>query len=397
MLENEQNTTPSILIVDDNSANLEVLGGFLQKEGMDLEFALDGSTALKWLDIKVFDLILLDIMMPIMDGFEVCSLIKGNPSYRGIPIIFITAKTDSESIVRGFKSGAVDYITKPFIQSELLARVKTHLDIIKSKQNIIGYLNKIEEKNENINSSIRYARNIQKAILNTTKLSLRDLPEHFILNSPKDILSGDFYWINNVEGRVIFAVMDCTGHGVPGALMSILGTTLLNEIIIQENILQPEKILESLRNKLILSLGQDKETINVKDSIEGSIINYNPDSGILLFAGTHNPLIQIADNEIKKRKADRIPIGFYENPSPFTLNSLYIKKGDLVYLFSDGIIDQIGGPDAKRISSKRFSELLYEFHDLPLETQKIKLSEYLISWKGEIEQTDDILVLGIKF
>ena len=380
----------SILIVDDNVRNLQVLGGFLKNEGIEAEFAIDGISAFDWLGKKKFDLILLDVMMPGIDGFEVCSKIKNNPAYQDISVIFITAKADTDSIIKGFKAGAVDYITKPFIKSELLARVKTHLNIINSKQIIIHYLKKI-------NSSIEYARNIQDAVLNTSEVNTENLPKYFIFNRPKDILSGDFCWINKIDAQAIFAVMDCTGHGVPGALMSILGTTLLNETITQENVLLPDKILESLRKKLIRSLGQNQVIISVKDGIEGSIVNYNLESGVLLYAGTLNPIIHISDNKMNEIKADRIPIGFYEKQVNFSLKTINIKKGDTIYLFTDGYFDQFGGPDTKKIMSKRFSELLFKNHNLPLRSQKKKLIDYLKWWQKDEEQTDDILIVGIQF
>ncbi len=387
----------SVLIVDDNIKNLQILGGFLQKEGLFVEFALNGRSALGWLEKKKFDIVLLDIMMPEMDGFEVCKEIKKNKLNGDIPVIFITAKTDTESIVKGFETGAVDYITKPFIQSELLARVRTHLNIQYSKEQITNYLHEIEERNKNIRSSIEYARNIQKAVLSTTEINLKYLPEYFVLNRSKDILSGDFYWIKNLKEQVIFTVMDCTGHGVPGALMSILTVTLLNETIVHGNIFQPDKILENLRTKLILSLGQNQGAFSVKDGIEGSVINYHPETGILQFAGTHKPAILIHNHEISEIMADKIPIGFFEKPANFTLKTINITRGDILYLFTDGYVDQFGGPDTKKIMSGRFRELLIKYHDLPLETQKTKLLEYLLWWQKEVEQTDDILVLGIKF
>lgn len=156
---------PSVLVVDDNVKNLQILCGFLQNEGMMVEFALDGMSALSWLKKKKFDLILLDIMMPGMDGFEVCSLIKKNPVISEIPIILITAITDSESIIKGFETGAVDYITKPFIKSELLIRVKTQIEIKKSRDEIARNLKEIEYKNKLITYSIQYAKTIQTAVL----------------------------------------------------------------------------------------------------------------------------------------------------------------------------------------------------------------------------------------
>jgi len=397
MSHKEYTSPPAVLVVDDNPNNLEILGGFLQKEGMDVEFALDGKTALNWLENKPFDLILLDINMPGMDGYEVCSRIKGNPMLKETPIIFITANIDSESIIKGFESGAVDYITKPFIQNELLARVKSQLDIKKTKDKLLLYLSEIEDQNRNKKDSIEYARKIQKALLSSSSVKTESLPENFILLLPKDILSGDFYWHCKVNNNIVLTVMDCTGHGVPGALMSILGVALLNETVLHEKITEPDKILESLRKKMINSLGQNHENLKVKDTIEGTVITYNLETGVLDFSGAFNPLIHIHNNELKEIKGDKTPIGFYEWMGKFTRKTITIEKGDIIYLFSDGYIDQFGGPESKKIMSKRFRELLFKNHNLPLASQKAKLLDYLNNWKGDVEQTDDILVAGIRF
>ena len=390
-------TNSSVLIVDDNPRNLQVLGSFLKEAGLLVDFAVNGHSALEWLNKRRFDLILLDIMMPGMNGFEVCRKIKENPVTCQIPVIFITAVTDTESIVKGFNIGAVDYITKPFIQDELLVRVKTQLEVVRSKQLILDYLSKIEEKNKNINNSIDYARYIQNAVLHTSETSSNHIPDHFIIDCPKDILSGDFYWINSIQDKAIFAVMDCTGHGVPGALMSILGLTFLNDIIIHAGILQPDKILESLRYKIILALGQNKDIVSVKDGMEGSVLIFNPETSNVKFSGTQNPVIHISDHKINIIKADKTPIGFYDRPTTYSLNSIKMKSGDMIYMFSDGYIDQFGGPDSKKIMSRRFRELLLKYHDLPLLAQKTKLEEYLNCWRCNLEQTDDILVVGIRF
>ncbi|HUX58346.1 MAG TPA: response regulator [Bacteroidales bacterium] len=387
---------PSVLIVDDNVKNLQILGGFLQNEKLIVEFAIDGMSALNWLDKKKFDLILLDIMMPGLDGYEVCSLIKKNPAISEIPIIFITAKTDSESIIKGFETGAVDYITKPFIQSELLVRVKTQLNIKKANEQINHYLKEIEDRNKNISDSIDYARYIQDAVLNTSEKNLKFLLEYFILNLPKDILSGDFYWLCEKDNKIIIAVMDCTGHGVPGALMSILGITLLNEIVLHDHIIQPDKILESLRSKIINALSQKKGYGHIKDGIEGSVICFDTESKKLLYSGAFNPLILIHADEIFDIKADRIPIGYYEINGNFTLHEIDIEKNDTIYLFSDGIIDQFGGPKTKRFMLKHLKKILLGNHNKTMIRQKEILIEEFNRWKGDLVQTDDILVLGIR-
>jgi sigma-B regulation protein RsbU (phosphoserine phosphatase) len=386
----------SVLVVDDNVKNLQILGGILQNEGFKVEFALDGISALSWLENQVFDLILLDIMMHGMDGFEVCSQIKKNLNYCEIPIIFITAQTDSDSIVKGFEKGAVDYITKPFIKDELLARVSTQLNIKKTKDQVNHYLKEIEEKNKNISDSIEYASYIQNAVISTSENNLNILSEHFIIYLPKDILSGDFYWIVKTEDKFIIAVMDCTGHGVPGAFMSILGNTLLNEIVLNDRIEKPDKILESLRSRLIAALGQTKESFHIKDGIEGLVISIDPSSDKIHYSGSFNPLIHIRNGQILEIKADRMPIGYFEFSINFTLNEIQVEKNDMIYMFSDGITDQFGGPAKKRFMKRRLKEIFQQIWDKDLHVQKEFILSELNLWKHELEQTDDILVLGIR-
>lgn len=390
MSNSETVSTTSVLIVDDNPKNLQVLGALLQKEGIDVEFALDGVNALGWLEKKNFDLVLLDIMMPVMDGFEVCSRIKENPSISDIPIIFITAKTDSDSIVKGFELGGVDYITKPFITSELLARVNSHVQIKKSKD-------KIELQSRNINDSIKYARNIQKAVLNTSLSKLGFYPENFILYLPKDIVSGDFYWYYKEDDFFILAVMDCTGHGVPGAFMSILGTTLLNEIVLHNGKAKPDEILECLRSRLIDTLGQNQDLIHIKDGMEGAVIRYNFNTAELNYSGAFNPLYHIRNDKIIKIDADRVPVGYFEKVIKFSMKTIHIEKGDIIYLSSDGYIDQFGGIEKRKLMSSGFIPLLEKIHNYPMEKQKSELLDFCDHWKGDLEQTDDILVVGVQF
>jgi phosphoserine phosphatase RsbU/P len=394
--ENE-NYSSSVLIVDDNPRNLQVLGGMLQKEGgMGIEFALNGESALDWLNRKQFDLVLLDIMMPGMDGFEVCSHMKNNPSTKGIPVIFITAKTDSESIVKGFQTGGVDYITKPFVPSELLARVQSQIQIRKAKEKILQYTREIEEHHRNIRDSIEYAKYIQRAVMRSSFSKSGFLPEYFILNLPKDIVSGDFYWFYEIDDLFILAVMDCTGHGVPGGFMSILGMTLLNEIVVRDKILRPDKILETLRDRIVFSLGQNYGKVRIRDGMEGSVITYNKKARRLSYSGSYNPMLLIHNNEMNVIRADRLPIGYYEKTGNFNMTSIQVEEGDMIYLYSDGYIDQFGGPEKRKVSSKAFMLHLKRYQHLPMTDQKNELINFLNQWKENMEQTDDILVVGIK-
>jgi len=387
---------PSVLIVDDNVKNLQILGGFLQNEGLTVEFALDGISALSWLEKKKFDLILLDIMMPVMDGFEVCSMIKKNPVISEIPLIFITAKKDAESIIKGFEKGAVDYITKPFIKSELLIRVKTQLEIKKGRDGIARNLKEIEFKNKLITYSIQYAKTIQTAVLKASQNGLILFPEHFCLSLPKDIVSGDFYWFYRIDNKLLVGVFDCTGHGIPGAFMSILGVTLLNETVIREKIDDPHLILNRLREKIIDALGQKGISPEVADGMDGSIISYDLQSKELVYSGAFNMMYLIRDNEIIEFKGDKMPISFYPKMTGFSSHEIKTKPNDIIYLFTDGYNDQFGGQEVKKFLSSQLKEVLMRNHEKPLKVQKQLLLDIYLNWRGREDQVDDITIVGLK-
>ena len=389
-------TAPAILIVDDNPKNLQILGNYLQMEGYHVEFALDGKSALDWTKRAEFDLILLDIMMPGMDGFEVCKILKTDPVYQKIPIIFLTAKIDTESIVKGFDIGAVDYVIKPFNQKELIARVKTQIEIKQSRDEISKYLLEIEYKNKIIKYSIQSAQIIQNAVLKASVNGTDFFTEQFCLFLPKDIVSGDFYWFQRIDNKLIVGVFDCTGHGVPGAFMSILGVTLLNETVIRERIVAPHLILKRLREKIISALGQKGIFWEVKDGMDGSIISYDLKSRTLAFSGAFNPMYIIRKNKIIEFRGDSMPLAYHEKMSDFVSQEIETKPGDLIYLFTDGYVDQFGGKEDKKFRRSQFKDVLLKNHKKPLIEQKELLLNTHLNWKGREDQVDDITVVGLK-
>ncbi len=396
MEKNNTIVTPLVLIVDDNPKNLQVLGNYLQKEGYLVEFALNGKSALDWIKQVEFDLILLDIMMPGMDGFEVCKIIKSDPVYQKIPVIFLTAKIDAESIVTGFDLGAVDYVIKPFNQKELIARVKTQIEIKRGRDEISRNLKEIEYKNKLIKSSIRYAQTIQAAVLRASENGSDFFPEQFILLLPKDIVSGDFYWFHRMDNKILVGVFDCTGHGIPGAFMSILGVTLLNETVIREKINDPHLILNRLREKIIEALGQKGIISEVRDGMDGSIISFDLASKKLVYSGAYNPVYLIRDNKIIELKGDRMPLSHYAKMADFSSHEIKTKPNDLIYLFTDGYMDQFGGLKAKKFRTAQFKEVLIRYHKNPLEAQKQLLLDAYLNWKDKEEQVDDITIVGLK-
>ena len=343
-----------------------------------------------------FDLILLDIMMPGMDGFEVCKIIKSDPLNQKTPVIFLTAKVDTASIVKAFDLGAVDYLTKPFNQKELIARVKTQIEIKKSRDEIAKNLEEIKNKNKLITYSIQYAHTIQAAVLKASQDGSDFFRDMFRLILPKDIVSGDFCWFHRIDNKLLVGVFDCTGHGIPGAFMSILGVTLLNETVIREKIIEPYLILNRLREKIIEALGQKGIFSEVKDGMDGSVISYDLTNKTLVYSGAFNPMYLIRNNKIIEFKGDRMTLSHHDNMSDFSSQEIETKPNDLVYLFTDGYMDQFGEKEMKKIRPVQFKKILIRNNKKPLEEQRQLLLDAYLDWKGNEEQVDDILVVGLR-
>lgn len=255
----------------------------------------------------------------------------------------------------------------------------------------------IEEKNKDITDSINYASRIQRAMLPKTG-EIEGLNENcFILYLPKDIISGDFYWFCRSHDKLIAVAADCTGHGVPGALMSMLGISFLEEIVNYRKITEPGQILNELRRQVERSLRQKGGMEEAKDGMDISLCVIDRSKNILRFSGAFNSLYLIRKNELLEFDADRMPIGisgFLEKS--FTTQEIPINKNDIIYMFSDGYADQFGGPQSKKYKYSTLKTLLLGIHTLPLAKQKQKLEKEFLDWKGDSPQIDDVLILGLK-
>lgn len=256
----------------------------------------------------------------------------------------------------------------------------------------------IEEQKKHIMDSIHYARRIQNAILPSYNMIGEHLQNYFVLYLPKDIVSGDFYWFHDTDGLFMVAAVDCTGHGVPGAFMSIVGFNQLNHVVNVKKARTASIILDELNKGVITTLNENKGTGSIKDGMDMALCILDIKSGKAEFAGANNPMYLIRNNELIKYKGDRFPIGAFEGSEPqlFKNNEIDLSTGDCLYLFSDGYADQFGGPENKKFMYKKFEDLLIEIHGEPMEVQKEKLLSRLNSWKGRNEQVDDILVIGIR-
>jgi Serine phosphatase RsbU, regulator of sigma subunit len=256
----------------------------------------------------------------------------------------------------------------------------------------------IEEQKKHIMDSIYYARRIQNAILPSFNFISVYLKHYFILYLPKDIVSGDFYWVHETDGLFMIAAVDCTGHGVPGAFMSIVGFNQLNHAVTVKKARSAGSILDELNKGMISTLNENKMDSSIKDGMDMSLCVLDLKKKKAEFAGANNPLYLIRDNELIKYRGDKLPIGAFEGTIPqlFINHEIDLLPGDCLYLFSDGYADQFGGPENKKLLYRRFEEYLLEVHNQPMDDQKEFLKSKLNEWRGENDQVDDILVMGIK-
>ena len=257
----------------------------------------------------------------------------------------------------------------------------------------------LAEKNRDITSSIEYAKRIQEAILPAQELIFSKLKKSFILYKPKDIVSGDFYWFGEKENFKIVAAVDCTGHGVPGAFMSMIGHNLLNQIISEKDMFDPGLILQELHKGIQSALKQGQNQIHTNDGMDVSMIAINTETRDCFWAGAYRNLVIIdKDNNLEKIDGNKYPVGGSQINSArvFTTHARTLKENDSIYMFTDGYADQFGGEKGKKFMVKRFQEILININKLEISEQKNELETQFNDWKGTFEQVDDVLVIGIK-
>lgn len=265
--------------------------------------------------------------------------------------------------------------------------------VTKKQKGIIEHQKaEVEEKNKEITDSINYAKRIQTAILPPHKIIKEMLPDSFVLYKPKDIVAGDFYWLEKKGETVLFAACDCTGHGVPGAMVSVICNNGLNRSVREYNLIEPGKILDKTREIVIQEFEKSEE--EVKDGMDVSLLAFN--GRTIKWSGANNPLWIIRGGEIIEWKADKQPIGKYANSKPFTTHEIEIHKGDMVYIFTDGLQDQFGGEKGKKFKASKLKELLLSVQDKSMDEQKQIVEQTFESWRGGLEQNDDVCIIGIR-
>jgi serine phosphatase RsbU (regulator of sigma subunit) len=402
-----------ILYVDDEKDNLTVFFSSFRRH-YNVYLASSGSEGIEIMKNHEIHLVIVDQRMPEMTGIQF--LEKIIPDYPDCMRFIITGFSDVEAIIQAINTGRVyQYINKPWKKEDLQIMIDKALDMYNLRkqnrkliddlremnqtleQQVIKRTEKIEAQNKEIRCSIHYASKIQHALMPTPGEMEKLLPSHFILSKPKDIVSGDFYWLSNKDDKVIFVVADCTGHGIPGAFMSILGISFLNEIVNKTVTIRANEILNQLSGSVIKSLHQTGNITDNRDGMEIALCVIDSKRKKIQYSGAFRPLYLIRNSQLTEYKGDSMPIGIYDTEDKsFTNNEISFQKNDMIYMFSDGYVDQLGGADRKTFRSENFKKLLINIHLMPAYEQKVILEEKLNGWRGNIEQIDDVLVAGLR-
>lgn len=271
-------------------------------------------------------------------------------------------------------------------------------EVVRQKEEIQTKNQELEVLYKHVTDSIKYAKRIQEAILPPDSLVKRLLPNSFVLYKPKDIVSGDFYWMEEKDGKTMFAAVDCTGHGVPGAFMSIVGYNILKHVVTNNNYTTPALILDRLNEGVSETLHHGHQEAQAKDGMDISFCTIDYTKMEIEYAGAYNPLYIVRNGELIQIKANKFPIGLFlgEEKKKFTNHVIQLQKGDCLYIFSDGYADQFGGPNGKKFRANNFRNLLVEISTLPVEKQREILNRTIKEWRGTLDQVDDILVIGVQ-
>lgn len=387
------------------------------------DFAENGAVALEKLKADPeIEVLFTDINMPVMDGLTLLNNIKEDGLLQ--KAVVISAYGDLKNIRTAMNRGAFDFVTKPIDITDLEATLskaisemevfRKGLEAIKENERLIVEQNEklelqvkertaeivhqkeiIEDKNKEILDSIHYAKRLQAAILPPERQMNEFFAQHFTLYMPKDIVAGDFYWAEMLDDHIYLVAADCTGHGVSGALMSMLGVSLLSRVVNEKQITEPGAILNALHLAVIAALKQQENETH--DGMDILLCRFTKDFTELTFAGANRPLWLVRNGILEEFKTDKMPIGGLQiEHISFTTLTLSLEKNDMLYLSTDGYADQFGGEAGKKLMTKRFKEVLTEISGKSLNDQKEHLYKVHNDWKGEQEQVDDILVIGVR-
>lgn len=377
----------NILLVEDEETDADLLIRFLKKE-INLSYlrVWDRDIFIKALEENEYDLIIADQVLPQFSGIEAFRISKT----KNIPFILITGSVSEALLTEYAKEGIDDYLLK-----NNLLRLPSAIKNVISKKKIEQLYQKLKIVNKEIKNSINYAKIIQEAMLPEESVLHTNFRGSFIFYKPKDILSGDFYWFKKVEDVFSIAVADCTGHGIPGALLSMMGFNILYEAVATKKIVQPSVVLDRLNKQVRRILKHGAATLS--DGMDIAFCTIDLKNKNMMYAGANRPLFIERDKKLIEFKPDKNSIGGIDNKEiKFTNHTVPIKKGDRIFLFSDGYADQFSEKTDKKITIKRLREIFIQSSSLSFEEQKEFIIRFFENWKGNKEQTDDVLLMCIQ-
>jgi len=386
-----------ILLIEDSDIDADLLVRFLNKQKIKFSCTRvwNANTFLDEIKSnKQYDLIIADHNLPQfsgMEAFHICKSLNKN-----IPFIIVTGSVSEKVLTEYAKEGVDDYILK-----DNLLRFPSAIQNLLTKKKIETLNAQLSETNKKLNNaysdikdSIDYARLLQDAILPDKSILKDAFPESFIMFKPKDVLSGDFYWFEKKEDTFFVSVADCTGHGVPGSLLAMMGNNLINEAVNLKGLSEPSDILSRLNKQVKRILKQDKTSVS--DGMDMAFCAININNKILTYAGANRPLFIEREKKLIEVKPDKISIGgIQERTMQFTNHRIQIQKGDRIFLFSDGYVDQFSEQLNKKITIKRLRELLIQSAALSFNDQNQFIVDFFEQWKGTHEQIDDVLLMCI--
>lgn len=393
-------TGKRILTIDDSPTTRMYLSKMLERYGATVVGAATGQEGVEKALGARFDLVLLDLMLPDLHGTEVLAMAR---TYDQItPIVMLSGEGRIHAVLDALGQGADGYIEKSDLAAidtvgflySLERAIERRAAIVEQKR----LQAELAEKNTEILDSINYASRIVRAILPGEEQMGRLLREHFVFFKPRNILSGDFYWIHDIGGSVVFAVADCTGHGVPGAMMSVIGHTLLNQIVVEEQTSEPALILEKLHVGIRKALKQGEDSADTQDGMDIALLRIDFRERGVIFAGAKRPLYCVSPTgSLTELPGDRKAIGGRQIEKTRTYTSHWLPfEADLtLYLATDGFADQPGAT-VRKYGSRRFKQFLTELHGRSLAEQKEAFARELAAHQGDEEQRDDILVAGVR-
>ena len=379
---------PKILLLEDNMRSMQEISDTLVPAGYELHYSIAGHNLTEMIYTRKFDLVLFNMMIEGINGFDFLKRIKGSGLNSGIPVVFITDSEKKKDLMQGIHLSGIDFLKTPYNREELLTRINNQITLRKTTEKL--------EQGRSVTKSIRYAERIQKAMSPPESFLENFFSDHYLVNMPRDIVSGDFYWIKQIDQLKLVAVADCTGHGVPGAFLSVLGISLLNEVCTRAKIGHPNEILDTLRRKLKQTLLRAEENAHVSDGMDIALVMIDTKKLTLQFSGAYNRILICRDGEITELKGDLQPIGFHPVEKPFSTSKYQLKKGDRIHMTTDGYPDQFGGSDGKKLQYRNYRNLIREISPQSLQRQQAILMREHMEWKGINDQVDDILMLGFE-